>query len=99
MFQQIAGVVGVVPDLAEPHCFAAVGAGMGGMWCRDANVESRREGWLNCACKDVSRAKARRSVKKPEYFTLSSGVGNAGDGEKFIAHRVVSAGAFARRAA
>ena len=99
MLQQITGVVGVVPDLAEPHCFAAVGAGVGGMWCRDANVESRREGWLNCACKDVSRAKARRSVKKPEHFALSSGVGNAGDGEKFIAHRVVSAGAFARRAA
>ena len=99
MLQQITGVVGVVPDLAEPHCFAAVGAGVGGMWCRDANVESRREGWLNCACKDVSRAKARRSVKKPEYFTLSSGVGNAGDGEKFIAHRVVPASAFAGRTA
>ena len=99
MFQQIAGVVGVVPDLAKPHCFATVGAGMSGVWCCDANVESRREGWLNCACKDVSRAKARRSVKKPEYFTLGSGVGNAGDGEKFIAHRVVPASALARCAA
>ena len=99
MFQQIAGVVGVVPDLAKPHCFATVGAGMSGVWCSDANVESRREGWLNCACKDVSRAKARRSVKKPEYFTLGSGVGNAGDGEEFIANRVVPPGAFARCAA
>ena len=54
---------------------------------------------MNCACKDVSRAKARRSVKKPEYFTLGSGVSDAGDDEKFVAHRVVSSGAFARRTA
>ena len=99
MLKQITGVISVVLGLAEPHCFAAVGAGVGGMWGRDANVESRRESWLNCACKDVSKAKARRSVKKPEHFALSSGVGNAGGGEKFIAHRVVPASAFARRAA
>ena len=51
---------------------------------------------MNCACKDVSRAKARRSVKKPEYFALGSGVGNAGDDKKFITNGVVSAGALTR---
>ena len=74
-------MVGIVPELAKPHCFAAVGAGVEGMWGSDANVKGRREGWLNCAFKNVSRAKARRSVKEPEHFALSSGIGNTGDGE------------------
>ena len=99
MLEQVAGVVGIVPDFAKSHRFAAVRTCVLGMWSRDANVESGSEGWFNCACKNVSRAKAWRNVKEPEHFALGSGVGNAGDGEKFTAHRVVSAGAFARRAA
>ena len=54
---------------------------------------------MNTASKNVSRAKARRSVKKPKYFTLGSGVSNAGDDKKFITYGVVPAGALTRRTA
>ena len=87
----------IVPDFATTHRFATVGAGASRMWCCNANVEGGGEGWLNCACKNVSRAKARRSVKKPKYFTLGSGVSYAGDDESSsrtaLCPRVLSPGA------
>ena len=51
---------------------------------------------MNTASKNVSRAKARRSVKKPKYFTLGSGVSDAGVDKEFITNGVVSAGALTR---
>ena len=51
---------------------------------------------MNTASKNVSRAKARRSVKKPKYFTLGGGVSYAGDDEQLITNGVVPAGALTR---
>ena len=51
---------------------------------------------MNTASKNVSRAKARRSVKKPKYFTLGGGVSNAGDDEQLVTDGVVPAGALPR---
>ena len=95
MEPQILETVLVMADFAKTHSFTTIIACVDSMRGSDTDVECGRKGWDNCASEDVSRAKARRSVKEPEHFALSCGVCHTGDSEKFVTDLGVATSALA----